>query len=454
MALVNFLPNKKSFVLFFVCFTLLVNAQTIKGNFKAYANQELRLIGFDNLEQIDLSVTKMDSLGNFRLIHPREYKGMAILKSENNAALVFILTEPDLEIYGVDFKDRDQLKFVNSKENNWLLTYSKEQLQRDQTLSALKYLVPIYREKPLFIKQEKVFKTLLKEQKRIKKEEVDFFNTINTSSYFHWFANKRKLINNMKAFRDITDKKLDDYINEFRTLDFADPKFKKSGMLKNLLEAHFLMLENMSPSQDIMYSTISISAEYIIDNLSENELLLNVVGAYLFDLFEQRSLFKASEYLAVTLLSKQGCDLENELANKLEAYRKLKPGNIAPDIHFLDGTKLSDSNKNTLLVFGASWCPECQKDLSKLIENEKVWSNKNIEIKYISIDTEKKAFDAFYKDLPWQSHCDLKGWEGRAVKDYHVFATPTFFLLDKDLKILVRPNSVAHIKSWVDYKMK
>jgi hypothetical protein len=36
-------------------------------------------------------------------------------------------------------------------------------------------------------------------------------------------------------------------------------------------------------------------------------------------------------------------------------------------------------------------------------------------------------------------------------KDYHVFATPTIYLLDNKREILLRPNSVSQLDSWVDW---
>ena len=53
---------------------------------------------------------------------------------------------------------------------------------------------------------------------------------------------------------------------------------------------------------------------------------------------------------------------------------------------------------------------------------------------YISIDTDKTAFDNYYKVAPFITYCDAKGWETQAAKDYYVFGTPSYFLLDSLLE--------------------
>ena len=76
-----------------------------------------------------------------------------------------------------------------------------------------------------------------------------------------------------------------------------------------------------------------------------------------------------------------------------------------------------------------------------------------MEVIYISIDTDKTDFKTAYKDMPWQTYCDFKGWESQAAKDYHITSTPSYFLLDKEQIILVRPISMAQVNAWVEPKL-
>jgi hypothetical protein len=71
--------------------------------------------------------------------------------------------------------------------------------------------------------------------------------------------------------------------------------------------------------------------------------------------------------------------------------------------------------------------------------------SKGIEVVFISLDTDKKAFQDFTSVLPFISSCDYKKWDTPAAKDFYVFASPSIFLLDNDGKIKFRPKSIAHL---------
>jgi thiol-disulfide isomerase/thioredoxin len=173
----------------------------------------------------------------------------------------------------------------------------------------------------------------------------------------------------------------------------------------------------------------------------------------LFKNLEKRSLFLASEYLALSVLNNNRCTLNDDLAVKLESYRKMKVCATAPDIIFENNQKLSDIKTTKLVVFGASWCPTCKTDGIELLKQYDAWKTKGIELIYISIDTDKAAFETAYKNAPWQTYCDFDGWGTKPAKDYYVSGTPTYFLLDAYNKILVRPNSVAHANAWIDRQL-
>jgi hypothetical protein len=78
----------------------------------------------------------------------------------------------------------------------------------------------------------------------------------------------------------------------------------------------------------------------------------------------------------------------------------------------------------------------------------------DLEIVFISLDTERTNFNAFVKDFPWLSSCELKGWESKAAIDYCVFGTPTMYLLDQKNTILVKPISDKQVQAWLEMNAK
>jgi len=82
------------------------------------------------------------------------------------------------------------------------------------------------------------------------------------------------------------------------------------------------------------------------------------------------------------------------------------------------------------------------------------WQAKGtIAVVYISLDTDKEVYNKAFGNTPWQTYCDYKGWETQAAKDYYINAIPTYFLLYKDLKILVHLRSLGQVDAWVHYKL-
>lgn len=373
---------------------------------------------------------------------------MAILNAQDNSNLIFILHKKEIVISGNHLKEPNSIIFTNSKEKTNFSNYAKNQGLYRNALSALKYLDDLYQKEQLFSSHKKLKKRLKKEQSCILKEDASFIANLDTQSYLRWFIPYRKLVQEMPYIVQKETNRIPEAIKKFRATDFNHPKFKTSGLFKELIEGHYLLLENMGQSLDSVYAQMNLSTQYLIDNLQENDSLLNTVSNELFNYFEKRSLFTVSAYLSVSLLNNNQCSLEKKLATKLESYRKMKVGNIAPEI-LLNTKKLSDIKSNKLVFFGASWCPHCTKDIPVLEKYYKDWKDKNVEIVYISIDMHKENYIKTYQDKPWQTYCDFNGWDTQAAKDYLILGTPSYFLLDANNKILLHPKSVAHANAWI-----
>lgn len=233
-------------------------------------------------------------------------------------------------------------------------------------------------------------------------------------------------------------------------------------MLKETIDNHFWLIENSGKTLESLSEEMNISIDCMVENLLKDETKLNVVSEYLFKLLEKRSLFAASEHLALKLLNEHGCTLDNDFASQLESYRAMKIGNKAPDFDFRSVVvapnyakvpkKLSElSSQYVLLVFGASWCPQCPQELLKLTNLYAKWKSQGVETVFVSLDEDENAFNNFTEIFPFISVCNFQKWDSPIVEKYHVFATPTFYLLDNERKIILRPNSVSQMDSWVDY---
>ena len=105
----------------------------------------------------------------------------------------------------------------------------------------------------------------------------------------------------------------------------------------------------------------------------------------------------------------------------------------------------------TLVVFGASWCPKCKEEIPEIAKHYQEWKNSGLEVVFVSLDENELSFINFAASFPFISLCDYQKWNSPIAQNYHVFGTPTMYLLDNTQKIILRPNSVKAMNAWVDW---
>ena len=446
-----------------VFFSYDFNAQFITGNLSLLSNQQIKLEGFTGLKTYAISNATADEKGNFKLTYSQSDYGVGYLMSADEKPLFVILSGEDIEIIGEALSYIETIKITKGQENKWFEQYAKEHPLREQALIAWVYLEKIYTQDALFAVQEHPIKNIQTEKLRIKTEDAAFLAHLPKGSYVSWFLPTRKLVSDVSTVAQYRPEEIPATIAAFRAMDYTDQRLYKSGLFKDAIESHFWLLENNGKSLDSVFIEMKISIDAMMINLVKDEQKLNEVTDYLFDLLERHSLSRAAEYLALKVLNETSCTINSDLAKQLESYRAMKKGNIAPDIKFgnstyLNGVKQAMFNNltnlttpYTLVVFGASWCPKCMEELPKLIQNYVKWRNVGVEVVYVSLDTDQQVFEQAVKSYPFFAYCDYEKWESKVVKDYYVFGTPTFYLLDSKREILLRPNSVSQMDAWVDW---
>jgi thiol-disulfide isomerase/thioredoxin len=446
-----------------VCATL--SAQSISGKFSQLPNQEIRLEGFAGLKTYEIARVKSDSMGRFRLSFKTTDYGVGYLIGPEKKPLFVILSDEDVEISGESFTQLASLRTLKGAQNQAFERYAQEHPKREQALSAWDYLARLYSLDSLFSQHSKPNEAIRSEKERLKLEDEAYLAALPANSYVRWFLPTRKLVSSVSTIAQHRPEEIPAAIAAFRTMDYTDARLYKSGLFKDAIDNHFWLLENCGKPLDSVFAEMKLSIDAMLAVLMRDEKKLNEVTDHLFDLLEQHSLFQASEYLALKVLNETSCTLNADLAKQLETYRAMKKGNTAPEIVFERSTtsrsssnlpaKLSDlKNNNVLMVFAAGWCSHCQKEVPQIVPLYDKWKNKGLEVVLVSLDDKTTEFETFTRNLSFPYYCDFQKWESKPVKDYYVFGTPTFFLIDKDRKIVLRPNSVKQVDAWVDWVLK
>jgi len=455
--------------LFLLCSVFFVGvsamAQTLSGTFPALANQTISFEGAKGLATYSIGSTKADEKGQFTLTYaPADY-GVAFLSGEDKKPFVVILEKEGVKLEGQILSEATTIRILEGKENRWFEQYTQEQGRREQALSAWGYLQNLYQNDPLFATQQVPNQAIQTELSRIQGDDQAFIGGLPTDSFVRWFLPIRKLISSVGAVAQYRTSELPQTIAAFRTMDYADPRFQKSGLFRDVFESQFWLLENSGGSLDENYEKMELSLNAILTSLEKDELQYNEVVGYVVELLERRSLTQAAEYLALRVLEQNKISLQPRLARQLEGYRAMKIGTQVPEIQFV-GDVLVQGKPNPyptrltevtapyrLVIVGASWCPACTEEMTQLIPLYGKWNKLGLEAIFVSLDTDPKAFQAYSEGMPFIAFSDYKKWETQVVQDYYVSGSPSFYLIDQAGKLLLRPQSVKQLDAWVDWKL-
>lgn len=451
------------FTIFFTA-TVFAQQQSISGSFPPLKGQQIKLVGFQDFGIYTIDSTRVSKEGKFNLRFAEKDMGMGYLSADDNKPFFIVLDKEDVLLKGDSFSSPESVAIVSGKQNQLFAKFASEHPRREQTLSVWDYLARMYANDSLFSSQSLTRQSIENEKQRIKSEDSLALANLDKRSYLSWYLPNRKLVSAVATLVKYRPEEIPAAIKAFREFNYLDARLYKSGLLRESIENHIWLLENSSPSLESAYAQMKISIDSIIDDFSNDSNKLNMVTEFLFKLLERHSLFEASEYLALKVLNREGCTIDDDLASQLESYRAMKIGNLAPDFTFTKDAiapgytaadvpnKLSDiKTKYTLLVFGASWCPACSNELMQINNAYPKLKNQGVEAVFVSLDEDPETFKKFVKPFSFISMSDFQKWQSPIVKSYHVFATPIMFLLDNNQKIILRPNSAGQLESWVDW---
>jgi thiol-disulfide isomerase/thioredoxin len=208
-------------------------------------------------------------------------------------------------------------------------------------------------------------------------------------------------------------------------------------------------LENYKENIDVVYS-------YMKDAPNEVQRIL------LFDLWQQMSdlgFESIANYIAENYLMDVAVSLnDQELLHALILYKNISKGNVAPDfdIEIKEKDKfitkrLSELQgaENYIIVFWSSTCSHCLDEVPQL--QTYVKSLEKDKVKVIAIGLEDEPYR--WKDLTYTYsefiHVYGEGkWDNKIGDDYGVSSTPTYFILDKDKKIISKPIDFKDLKAY------
>lgn len=228
-----------------------------------------------------------------------------------------------------------------------------------------------------------------------------------------------------------------------------DPALLAAPVYSYKLIDYLSLYKDLSLEMDQQEEQFIEAVDQIMVHVSPDQDLRDFVVEFLLEGFEMLNMEQVQMHLVDHYLD-QACesDVVELVLSRMQGYKKMSPGEQAPDfiLRDVEGSlhQLSRMEHSwVLVVFWSGTCEACQKLMPELQEWYESERSLDLEIVAISIDTAASHFEYLHEQLEprWITARDPLGWNGKVPSDYHVYATPTLFLLDRQRTIVAKPSS-------------
>lgn len=231
-------------------------------------------------------------------------------------------------------------------------------------------------------------------------------------------------------------------------IDKSNDMLETSSLLRPILVSYLNIGGN---------SAVTASVDKLLDRLKVETPRGQTVLSELIDIFDAYDMkeFK-NKYL--TQAKNLKCTITDRLATTLKTHAATEIGVEFPNYKFTaavntQAKSLADVKAdNKVVVFWSSACSHCENELPQLLAKYKEIKAKNIEIIGLSLDTDKDSYTKKIAAFPWINDSELKGWNSSFTEKYNIHATPTYFILDANNKIINKPDHVGDVLEY--FKLK
>lgn len=247
--------------------------------------------------------------------------------------------------------------------------------------------------------------------------------------------------------------------NFFKYIDFEDDALYNSTFLVDRVSDYVFYL-NFSENKNLQQKLLKESITKVMDKLPNAKLKKTITEFLITSLADKRD-GETVDWLFEKYYDKLPKN-KIDVAFKKEKKQLLNAtiGRTAPDFSWEEGGKkfklstLNDSDKY-LLVFWSTTCPHCTKDIPEL-HSYMHKNHKSTSLITFGIEENKLDWTEFVKNLPYSHNAvgtnPEDKFDNETVLKYNLLGTPSYFILDKDKKIIALPTDLEDVKEYFDAK--
>ena len=380
--------------------------------------------------------------GEFEFNFTKQQVGLYRIHADNKDYFDIIYSGENIRLETSIRNMKSSMKILESAENQQLYSYIAQAELADYKIGILSELVKIYPQGDFLSLAEK----------ELGKEK----NLVNTCLD--------------KAIKQKNGTFASRYLSYFKDINFniSEPIERKMNFLSRNFPMNDLELLNSNAYHHFIVSYLKKyePSEYanavreILDYLKQgNQEIFSKMFDYVLTGFE--SMGRYDDLYQLSVEYGNSCSGDGNLKTRVKSYTDLRIGAKAPDfeIETIDGEDVVLSKMKsdyTLVVFWATWCENCKEEIPRINEAAPLFKRAKVDIVAISIDEEEADIKRYVKDnsISFKVASDLLGWEGKIVTDYAVYATPSMFIVDRNMNIVAKPITGEQLFSEIEKLIK
>ncbi|MDO9274295.1 MAG: TlpA disulfide reductase family protein [Lutibacter sp.] len=401
-------------------------------------------------KQVYISNSKIDN-NQFKMEIPKGTpSGMYRLSFNPGAVgyIDFLFSQVDISLKFDPLNISSTLEFSNSEENKTYANYLNETASVKHKLDSLQIAFFGLKDK----KQDEITIDLFAETLNIytkiqgeyeAKTEGKLVNHFIKSSRSYYapvlFSSPQQYLNSVKQ-----------HYFDFTYFDNND--LKNSNFFSEKAIEYVLYL-NVSDDVQVQNALYQNAIKEVMQKIGGNIEVKSEILTSLIYAFEQFENWTMTGFVLDNFYSKLPATYKDEaLIIEMKSKIKLGIGNKAPEIVWEENgiqKKLGEltASENYILVFWSTTCSHCLQEIPKLYEFTN--GNTKMHVVAVALEDNKKDFEQFATKLAtWTNILGLKKWENEMAKEYKINSTPTYFILDKDKKIIAKPEHYEDVKAY------
>jgi thiol-disulfide isomerase/thioredoxin len=423
----------------------------LSGTIRTYQNEKLILTQLRGEKQIAVDSVITDSSGAFSMAFKEQHlPGMFVLQTTEGQSIKLIYNNEDIRFVSGGFGDEDVVEFIESPENELWYEYY---FLRNSTQYQQELLKPLLVQYP---DEGEFFTAVIAEYDRLQNEMHDYVESTRASNPYSLAVRYMQydLSPKIDLNKSFNEQRAELKKHFFDAIDFNDDALLRSDILNRKFIDYLSMYQQQGQDMAEVQLAFMQAVDVILSESAISPDAYVFAVTFLIEGFSRMGLNAVSDFISGLPHLNPGC-MEPETIENLELsiapYRKIAVGVQAPSIstNDLDGNPFeleSLRGKNTLVVFWSTSCPFCIDLLPQLKAYQS--DHPQTEIVSIILSPDNNELRNIIKDekLDWIHISPRESWQSKIVNDYLVYATPTMILLDKDHRIVLKPNNYEELK--------